>query len=85
MHLVFPISVKMINNIIYNIWCLFLACGICDPVSPTGGVIKSQNYPNSYGSSLNCTYEIGVPVGKLISLVFSDLNIEECCDYISVS
>lgn len=58
---------------------------MCDIVSSSGGTIKSPNYSGEYGPNLNCSCIIQVPQGKTISLLFTELLTEECCDYISVS
>lgn len=41
------------------------------------GVIESLNYPHSFYSTFNCRYEINVPRGNKINLVFTHLELED--------
>ncbi|ENN74285.1 hypothetical protein YQE_09257, partial [Dendroctonus ponderosae] len=54
-------------------WKLF-GCGgiLTDP----SGSIFSPNYPNRYGSSVECNWQISVPLGKSIEIEFVDMDIE---------
>ncbi|BFZ22426.1 hypothetical protein BsWGS_25465 [Bradybaena similaris] len=57
--------------------------------TPTG-VITSPNYPNQYPHRRVCTWDITVPMGRRVTLTFSDLRLEgassEFCewDYVEV-
>ncbi|KAH0809453.1 hypothetical protein GEV33_013339 [Tenebrio molitor] len=42
----------------------------------SSGVLQSPGYPNRYSNSLECVYEIVQPLGKIIKLEFTDLDLE---------
>ena len=48
------------------------------------GTLSSPNYPNLYPNDLNCSWSIKVP-GKRVMLSFITLDLEPCCDHLSVS
>jgi hypothetical protein len=41
-------------------------------VNQKEGIIQSPNYPNNYGEEETCVWDIEVPKGKYIKLVFDD-------------
>lgn len=52
---------------------------------PCGGVINNEmgtiltpNYPNKYGSSLECAWLLNLPKEQNIKLKFNDLNLDSC-------
>lgn len=64
------------------------ACGTCEIVSSTEGVIKSPNYPERNRNNSYCEYTITAPPGKRIELKFTDFNVNPflpLCNYVSVS
>lgn len=64
---------------------IFSVGGVCGSSSPTGGIIRSSNYPNSYGNIQLATYTLEAADGKRIRLTFRDYVISPLCDYFSVS
>ncbi|KAF4532440.1 hypothetical protein B566_EDAN014445, partial [Ephemera danica] len=40
------------------------------------GVIRSMNYPNNYPHSIDCVYEISLPLGMAVNLQFQDFEME---------
>jgi hypothetical protein len=51
-----------------------LVCG--GIIFDSTGVIQSPGYPNRYSNSLECVYEIVQPLGKIIKMEFTDLDLE---------
>ena len=45
-------------------------------IASSQGVISSPGYPISYPSNAVCRYEITVPAGQRVKLVFTDLQTE---------
>ncbi|XP_046462350.1 uncharacterized protein LOC124208568 isoform X2 [Daphnia pulex] len=61
------------------------ACGlVCGPLTSTGGVVQSLNFPADYVGSSDCIAVIGVSPGRGIQLTFTDFNLAPG-DYVSVS
>ncbi|XP_063412315.1 fibropellin-3-like isoform X2 [Mytilus trossulus] len=50
----------------------------------SSGIISSPNYPGNYENDLEYTYLIREQVGQRITLTFSRIDTEECCDYVQV-
>lgn len=64
---------------------LLEACGVCTELATTTGTITSPNYPEAYGSFLDCLYIIRAPEGMRIHLTFTKFIVEREYDVISVS
>ncbi|XP_061196173.1 dorsal-ventral patterning tolloid-like protein 1 [Saccostrea echinata] len=63
-----------------------LSSGCGSPGTQTGmlGSFHSLNYPSNYDSDMNCRWEINVPTGMHIKLIFADkfgLEDAQNCDY----
>jgi len=52
----------------------------------TVGTIRSPNYPNDYTSPADCVWNIQPPTqnGGVLTLTFSDLKTNQCCDFVQV-
>ena len=57
---------------------------MCSDVESTGGRIASPDFPNDYGNNRDCVITVEAPVGKKIGVTFSRINIESCCDLVTV-
>ena len=44
----------------------------------TAGILESPNYPNDYGSNVNCGWNIDVPKGTQLILRFETFDVEVC-------
>lgn len=60
-----------------------LVCG--GKYEDDNSVITSPWWPNNYEDNKNCAYDIIAPLGKAIVLNFTDFDIEEDCDFDSLS
>lgn len=49
------------------------------------GIIMSPLYPNHYEHSRKCFFDIEAPLGKAITLNFTDFGMEDDCDFDSLS
>ncbi|XP_042598107.1 deleted in malignant brain tumors 1 protein isoform X5 [Cyprinus carpio] len=48
------------------------------------GVLLSPRYPNNYPNNAQCTWTIHSTGNATVSLIFTDVDLETCCDYIKV-
>ncbi|XP_032808661.2 CUB and sushi domain-containing protein 3-like isoform X1 [Petromyzon marinus] len=48
------------------------------------GIVLSPNYPEHYGSNMNCIWLIVAPAGSRIRLVFADFEVESQFDFLAV-
>uniref|UniRef100_A0A8C1G1Y1 CUB and zona pellucida-like domain-containing protein 1 n=1 Tax=Cyprinus carpio TaxID=7962 RepID=A0A8C1G1Y1_CYPCA len=48
------------------------------------GVLLSPWYPNNYPNNAQCTWTIHSTGNTTVSLIFTDVDLETCCDYIKV-
>uniref|UniRef100_A0A8C1V1L3 CUB and zona pellucida-like domain-containing protein 1 n=1 Tax=Cyprinus carpio TaxID=7962 RepID=A0A8C1V1L3_CYPCA len=48
------------------------------------GVLLSPRYPNNYPNNAQCTWTIHSTGNTTVSLIFTDVDLETCCDYIKV-
>ena len=48
------------------------------------GVVRSENYPR-HNNNVRETQRIQVPQGMILSLQFTDFDMECCCDYLTVT
>lgn len=48
-------------------------------------MITSPWWPNQYEDNKNCLYDIEAPLGKAITLNFTDFDIENDCDFDSLT
>lgn len=63
---------------------IILVCG-GDYDEEEGGAIQSPWYPRPYEDGKSCAYNIIAPLGKSIVLNFTDFDIEDECDFDSLS
>ncbi|XP_071148137.1 cubilin homolog [Mytilus edulis] len=50
----------------------------------SSGIISSPNYPGNYENNQEYKYLIREQVGQRITLTFSKIDTEECCDFVQV-
>lgn len=68
------------NNAAHTLNCSFLpvteiqGCGFTSKEKI--GVIKSQNWPMNYKANADCMWNIAMPLGKKITLTFTDFDLE---------
>ncbi|XP_076455418.1 tolloid-like protein 2 [Babylonia areolata] len=48
------------------------------------GTVQSPNYPDNYPNRQSCVYTITAPAGYRITLTFTDLSLESCCDFVEI-
>lgn len=60
------------KNLFFNYY--FLVCNFV--VSGFRGVIESPNFPNNYPDTVNCNWEIQVPIKNKINISFSHFDLE---------
>lgn len=65
--------------------CTASGGGSCANVTNLGGTIQSPNFPASYGTGVSCVYNIGVPSGYRIQLVFTTLIVRSDVDILTAS
>ncbi|XP_046653728.1 blastula protease 10-like [Daphnia pulicaria] len=59
-------------------------CGECRALTDESGLIESQHFPNEYSGNLSCLFTIKAPIGKNVQLKFTEFNVNQCCDFITV-
>lgn len=68
-----------------QIWIILDDCGECRALTDESGLIESQHFPNEYSANLSCLFTIKAPIGKNVQLTFTEFNVNQCCDFITVS
>lgn len=68
-----------------QIWIILDDCGECRALTDESGLIESQHFPNEYSANLSCLFTIKAPIGKNVQLKFTEFNVNQCCDFITVS
>jgi hypothetical protein len=68
-----------------QIWIILDDCGECRALTDESGLIESQHFPNEYSGNLSCLFTIKAPIGKNVQLKFTEFNVNQCCDFITVS
>lgn len=46
--------------------------------------IQSPNYPNNYPNNIECTWKLKVPQDRLVVLTFTEINLQQKYDHVSV-
>lgn len=67
----------------FPVLIVYLVCG--GKFENDNGFIMSPWYPNHYEDSKTCAYDIEAPLGKAIVLNFTDFDIENDCDFDSLT
>lgn len=60
-----------------SVFSFLLTLGCSAVLSGESGTITSPDYPNSYPSNADCTWEIIVKPSKIILIEFKDMDIED--------
>ena len=61
-----------------------LVCGGHLKALPQGQELVSPGYPNAYPGGLECLFVLTAPLGKVVTLVIDDLDMEPLKDYVLV-
>ncbi|KAI8513409.1 hypothetical protein Bbelb_100480 [Branchiostoma belcheri] len=61
-----------------------LKMSVCERLTADSGSISSPNYPDNYPDDHDCRYEISVTPPKVITLTFTDFDVEKDFDYVYV-
>lgn len=67
-----------------NFLIQFAVCG-GDFDDENGGIIQSPWYPKPYEHSKVCAFNIIAPLSKAVVLNFTDFDVEDVCDFDSLS
>ncbi|XP_078681747.1 procollagen C-endopeptidase enhancer 1-like [Branchiostoma floridae x Branchiostoma belcheri] len=57
---------------------------LCERLTSDSGSFSSPNYPNNYPDDNDCRYEISVTPPKVITLTFTDFDVEKDFDFVYV-
>ncbi|KAJ8039372.1 Cubilin [Holothuria leucospilota] len=57
----------------------FFEAGCNQFVNVSGDVLRSRNFPNSYGNDANCHYFIRAPDGKVVQIFFLSFQLDPNC------
>jgi len=61
------------------------ATGACNAAYFGNGVVTSPNYPGSYENNADCTYVLTAGAGRRVVLTFSDFELENGYDYLTIT
>ena len=66
----------LFNMPIYKMKIIFCLIPVCHTeLSGSAGLFTSENFPENYKASTNCTWNITVPEGQRVQLTFNLLNV----------
>ncbi|KAJ8039377.1 Cubilin [Holothuria leucospilota] len=63
----------------FTIISSFFEAGCNQFVNVSGDILRSRNFPNSYGANANCHYLITAPDGKYVQIFFSSFQLDPNC------